>query len=263
VDITFLGSGGAFTDYRVNYHNNALVWTSEGPVLLDCGTTACQSMRELGVHPGQIRAVIFTHLHADHASPEQLAWQRFYDGPDGAPGFLRTPLHAPASLLDPLRASLHPFMDAFTDHQGNLRTGGVDHVLAFHRDAEVVIGGVRFRWFRVPHVTGGPVDKAAFGIDIDDGTTRVIWSGDTTFSPAWIRAAAEDPRVARIFHECLFVPPFKGTVHTHYEELCALPPEIRQRITLMHHTAVPENVELDKFHGAAQRHERFELLPPS
>jgi ribonuclease BN (tRNA processing enzyme) len=154
-------------------------------------------------------------------------------------------------------------MDAYTDEHGNLRSGGVDRVLDLHRAKEVVIGGVRFRWFRVPHVTGGPVDKAAFGIDIDDGKTRVVWSGDTTFSPAWIRAAAEDPRVARIFHECLFVPPFRGTVHTHYEELCALPPEIRQRITLMHHTAVPDNVELDMFHGAAQRHERFALLPPS
>ena len=32
--ITFLGSGGAFTDFRVNYHNNALSHTAEGPVLL-------------------------------------------------------------------------------------------------------------------------------------------------------------------------------------------------------------------------------------
>ena len=71
--ITFLGSGGAFTDYRVNYHNNALVETDAGLVLLDCGFTACQSMRELGIHPSKIHTVLFTHLHGDHASPEQPA----------------------------------------------------------------------------------------------------------------------------------------------------------------------------------------------
>ncbi len=261
--ITFLGSGGAFTDYRVNYHNNALVWTDEGPVLLDCGTTATQSLRELGVHPAALRAVIFTHLHADHASPEQLAWQRFYDGPGGRPGFLRTALHAPASLLDPLRASLLPFMDAYTDADGQLRHGGVDRVLDFHRGDEVVIGGVRFRWFRVPHVTGGPVDKAAYGIDIDDGQTRVVWSGDTTFSPDWVCQAADDPRVARIFHECLFQAPFRGTVHTHHAELAGLPAAVRSRITLMHHTAVPEGLSLDGFAGAARRHQTFVLAPPT
>lgn len=254
--ITFLGSGGAFTDYRVNYHNNALVWTSEGPVMLDCGTTACQSLRELGITPHAIRAVLFTHLHADHASPEQLAWERYYGGETG-PGFLRTQAHAPADLLDPLRVALHPFMDAFADDTGALRHGGVDHVLDFRRGHVHTIGGVQFRWFRVPHVTGGPVDKAAYGIEIDDGQTKVIWSGDTRFSPGWVRAAAEDPRVARIFHECLFHPPFRGTVHTHFDELMGLPADMRSRITLMHHTAVPDDADIGSFAGAAARHEDF------
>ena len=33
--ITFLGTGGAFCDYRVNYQNNAMVETSQGQVLID------------------------------------------------------------------------------------------------------------------------------------------------------------------------------------------------------------------------------------
>jgi hypothetical protein len=81
--ITFLGSGGAFCDFRVNYQNNAVVHTEEGPVLLDCGITALQSLKELGIGAHDIRGVLITHLHADHASPAVLVGERFYKSPGG------------------------------------------------------------------------------------------------------------------------------------------------------------------------------------
>ena len=89
--ITFLGSGGAFTDFRVNYHNNALVYTDEGPVLLDCGLTAVQSMREIGVDRTSLRAVLFTHLPSDHASPESLTAVRTDCPPTRRPSWSRRP----------------------------------------------------------------------------------------------------------------------------------------------------------------------------
>lgn len=257
--ITFLGSGGAFTDYRVNYQNNALIETAEGPVLLDCGTTACQSLRELGVHPTALRAVLFTHLHADHASPEQLVWERYYTGPDGASAHRRTRLVAPESLLVPLRRSLEPFVDVYTDPQGALRGGATDALIDFEHRREVEIGGVRFRFFRVPHATGARVDKAAFGLEISDASGAVFWSGDTTLSPGWVAAAAARPDVRRIFHECTFTAPRRGTIHTHWEELSALPAELLSRITLMHHGEVPERVDLSPVRGAATRHQVFDL----
>jgi ribonuclease BN (tRNA processing enzyme) len=257
MQILFLGSGGAFCDYRVNYQNNALVQTGEGPVLLDCGVTACQSLRELGVHPAALRAVLFTHLHGDHASPEQLIWERVYTGPDGRPGFLRTPFVGPAALVGPLRAALEPFIGVWRDATGETRVDGVDALTEAVVTERVVIGGVEFAWFRVPHVVGAAVDKDAYGIRIDDGRRVVWWSGDTTFSPGWVRAAAEEPRTVRIFHECMFAPPFRGTVHTHWEELRALPVELAQRVTLMHHTAVPAGLDLGAVAGAAARHAVF------
>lgn len=256
--ITFLGSGGAFTDYRVNYQNNALVETAEGPVLIDCGFTAVQSLRELGVPAWDVRAVCFTHLHADHASPEQLIWERYYTGPDG-PGWKKTELVAPEDLLDPLGRSLQPFMDIYTDHLGKNRQGGVAATTVRQMTHETEIGGVRFRWFRVPHVTGEGIDKAAYGIEISQGEKRVLWSGDTTLSERWVREAAADPRVVRIFHECTFSQQYPGTVHTHFEELQGLGGQVTGKITLMHHTEVPEGVDLAGFVGAARRHERFEL----
>lgn len=256
--ITFLGSGGAFSDYRVNYQNNAVLETKDGLVLLDCGHTAVQSLKELGVDLRDVRAVALTHLHADHASPEQLAWERFYGGPDG-PGFLRTTLCAPGDLLRPLGRSLESFMDLYSDPDGVVRTGGVDAVLDLQPVREVELGGVRIRWFAVPHVEGAGLSKPAYGLELDDGERRVLWSGDTTFSPRWVQEAAEDDRVSRIFHECTFSAPFRGTVHTHFSELQTLPEAVQRKVTLMHHTAVPEGTDLGALRGAALRHETFEL----
>ena len=257
--ITFLGSGGAFTDFRVNYHNNALVWTGAGPVLLDCGSTACQSMRELGIHPTTLQAVLFTHLHADHASPEQLVWERYYSGPHGLPAFQGTRMVAPGELLGPLKESLRAYLDIYSDPRGALHDDGCEVLLQLEHTREVHIGGVSFQFFRVPHVTGGRIDKAAFGVRIAQDDTVVYWSGDTTFEPRWIQRTLDAPQATHIFHECSFLPRFPGTVHTHWEELLTLPEDIRRRITLMHHTAVPQGVDISAVSGAAARHQTFEL----
>lgn len=257
--ITFLGSGGAFTDYRINYHNNALVETEDGPVLLDCGTTACQSLRELGIHPSQLRAVLFTHLHADHASPEQLIWERFYSGPNGVPSFLPTPMYAPGTLLGPMKKSLQSYIDIYSDPTGTVRCDGVENLVRFTHTNAVEIGGVHFRFFQVPHVTDGIINKAAFGIEIRQGDQRVFWSGDTTFAPNWIRAAADQEGTTHIFHECSFLPHFSGTVHTHWEELLTLPEDVRRRLILMHHTFVPDGTDISPVLGAAARHQTFVL----
>ena len=257
--ITFLGSGGALTDFRVNYHNNALVYTDEGPVLLDCGLTAVQSMREIGVDRTSLRAVLFTHLHSDHASPESLIFERFYSGPDGLPAYQTTELVAPPDVIAPLGQCLRPYLNEFADQSGDFRPGGYEALCRPIETMDTEIGGVRFRFFRVPHVSGGGVDKPAYGLEIDDGKTRVYWSGDTTLSHRWLDAALAQDRVARVFHECMFMPRFRGTVHTHWEELDTLPDELKARVTLMHYTVVPAWAELGALAGAARRHETFDL----
>lgn len=258
--LTFLGTGGAFTDYRVNYHNNAIIETPEGLVLVDCGTTAVQSLKELGYTALDVHAVLFTHLHGDHASPEQLLWERYYGpGRRGLPEFIRTPLCAPADVIAPLKESLAPYLDVFTDPEGEVRTGGVDALVDARTGPVQHIADLEVRWFRVPHVSGSVADKPAYGIDIRQGKSRILWSGDTTLSPHWIRQAAEDPEVDRIFHECVFSPAFRGTVHTHWPELAQLSPALLSRITLMHHTQVPEGTDISAVAGAADRHETFEL----
>ena len=261
--ITFLGSGGAFCDLRTNYHNNAVVETSAGPVLLDCGTTACQSLKELGRHPAEVEAVVLTHLHGDHASPEQLIWERYYSGPEGQPGWRRTRIAAPADVIGPLLTSLQPFLSPYVDAQGVGQADGVAGLIEDESTEDTVIGDLRVRWFRVDHLELDGKRKPAYGMWLEQAGVRVWWSGDTRFDAARVTAAARSPGCVHLFHECKFGERFGSTVHSHYEELLTLPADVRARITLMHHNVVPPGVDVraDGFSGAAARHDRFVFRP--
>ena len=267
--ITFLGSGGAFTDYRVNYHTNALVETSEGPVLIDCGGTAVQSMKELGVKVWDLVGVFITHMHGDHIGGlEQLLWERFYMGPDGMPGWTSTPLYATPIIHKALRRSLHDCVDDYFDISGENRQGGyyvlVDTEKVKPQSPPIEIGDTLFQFIKTPHVEGPSISKPAFGILIGqmegECSSWVYWTGDTMFRPD---IATIVPQAQVIFHDCSFGPRYEGTVHTHYEDLLTLPTDVRARIVLMHHTQVPDgiDVEADGFMAAAERHQVFNVKP--
>lgn len=268
--ITFLGTGSAFTDYRVNYHNNALVHTSEGPVLIDCGGTAPQALRELGLPASAIRLVCITHLHGDHVGGlEQLVWERLYTGPDG-PRFLPTPVVAEPRVLAQVRASVEPLIGWHTRRDRVVADDGWEHIMRpEHRragwghagdEAETwTVGGCTFSLHRTPHVSiGGEGGKVCTGVRVRaiDGS-ELYFTSDTEFRPD----IGERFPDAVLFHDTTFMGRFEGTVHTHYSELVELPDAVRARIVLMHHDRVPDGIDpvADGFAAAAHRFHTFEV----
>lgn len=76
--ITCLGHGGAFAAADVG-HTAYLVEHGEHRILVDCGTTVPDVLKELGIDPGSLTAILVTHLHADHAGGlERILYHRHY-----------------------------------------------------------------------------------------------------------------------------------------------------------------------------------------
>jgi ribonuclease BN (tRNA processing enzyme) len=64
--VTFAGSGDAFGSggrYQACIH---LRPAGASPMLLDCGATSLSALKQLQLDPGEISAVIVSHLHGDH-----------------------------------------------------------------------------------------------------------------------------------------------------------------------------------------------------
>jgi ribonuclease BN (tRNA processing enzyme) len=66
VTVTFAGSGDAFGSGGRNQACIHLRGPGLGPVLLDCGATSLSALKGLGLDPGEVTAVIISHLHGDH-----------------------------------------------------------------------------------------------------------------------------------------------------------------------------------------------------
>lgn len=268
VEITFLGTGGAFTDFRVNYHNNAVVHTDEGVVLIDCGV---QSLKELGMSVHNVAGVIVTHMHGDHIGGiEQLLWERYYTpDPNSAsplPEFKPTTVFAPGVIHAALRRSLTDCVDEMTGPEGYAVHGGYDLLVRTcyleSKSFGMSCGNVAFNLYPQKHVESDTmgVHKPCFGVRVQEPGKGggFYFTSDTVFDPA-LYEAEHVQKSDVVFHDCTFSPEYPGTVHTHYTQLLALPAEHKAKTVLMHHTQVPDSidVEADGFMGAADRHQSF------
>jgi ribonuclease BN (tRNA processing enzyme) len=276
LDLTFLGTGGAFCDFRDNYHNNAMIKTPAGYILIDCGATAVQSLKELGIPVWEVAGVIVTHCHGDHiAGLEQLVWERFYTGPAG-PGWLQTRIWSTEAINKQVRAALDPCIRDYTDLDG-IHHDGCDrltHFVNVQRGVQnspgpgIEIAGLQFRFKFAQHV--GAKDcisvscrRPVEGLSLPERMGRdphgFWYSSDKTFQEQDIRQHAKYNAV--LFHEVTFSPHYPGTVHTHYEELLTLAPGIRSKIVLMHHTKVPDGIDVvaDGFKAAANKHSTWQV----
>lgn len=254
--LKMLGTGGAFVDFRENYHNNAIVETSRGWVMIDCGGTGPQSLKELGIKPWEIVAVLVTHIHGDHVNGlEQLTYERFYTGPKG-PGWLKTTVVAPDDVLHGLEMSLWAGFEGLTMQSGEIVQDGLSECfdMVSSEDMEIFIGDVVFKFHRTPHVEGSGGSKPSYGVSIRRESASLYFSSDTTFRTT-VGEMPEGKHV--ILHDCTFSPWYKGTVHTHYSDLLTLPSDVRSRMVLMHHNKVPRHIDVrqDGFLGALSRHE--------
>jgi ribonuclease BN (tRNA processing enzyme) len=176
VALRFLGSGDAFGSggrFQTCMHLSG----AGGARLIDCGASSLIAMKRDGVDPGDVDAVLLTHLHGDHfggvpflildAQFSRRARPLVIAGPPG------------------VRARVEAAMEAlFPGSTAVQRKFEVEFIeLAERRAARV--GSATVTAFPVIHASGAP----PYALRVDYGGRVIAYSGDTEWAESLIEAA--------------------------------------------------------------------------
>lgn len=175
MEIRFVGSGDAFGS---GGRFQTCIRLREGgyTAIVDCGATSLTAMKAQHIDPGEIDAVVLTHLHGDHFGglPFLILDGQFTRrtkpltvlGPVGT----THRLHQAMETLFPGSTGVHRRFDVRTiELDGTTRHTGPLHVSSWEVD----------------HASGAP----ALAVQARLGGSTFAYSGDTAWTPALIRAA--------------------------------------------------------------------------
>ncbi|MCM3337125.1 MBL fold metallo-hydrolase [Paenibacillus sp. MER TA 81-3] len=215
--IQMIGTGSAFAKHYFN--NNALLYTEQSTLLIDCGITAPMALHKLGKSFVDIDGVLITHIHADHVGGlEEFAFQmKFIHG--------RKPkLYIASPLVQPLWNNTL---------KGGLTQEGIsclEDVFEVHalepNHTYSLAAGMEIQLIETPHIAG----KRSFSLLVNHS---FFYSADMRFQPDLLHTLIEQQGVTLIFHDCQLTG--KGEVHTTLAELLTLPEWIQRKIYLMHY----------------------------
>ena len=272
--LRFAGVGSAFCG-QDQWQTNAVLTDDNPPappgrprdpkhLLIDCGSDARFSLKELGVELKDIERIYISHLHADHVGGlEWLAFSTFF-----APHSQKPILHASNDLIHELWYST--LRGGLESIQGEVAT------LDTYFDVMPVRPNDDFRWrgvicqpVQTVHIVSGYKITHSYGLMIDfisvidmkkEGVVRrIFFTGDTQFCPKQIEAFYAQADL--IFQDCETAP-YKSTVHAHYDDLKTLPPEVKKKMWLMHYQAymkTGDEARKDGFAGFVVKGQEFVL----
>jgi ribonuclease Z len=174
MELTLLGTGCPSVDHK-RFGPSNLISTKAAKILVDCGSGITQRLHELNVSSADIDALLFTHLHSDHAvdlyqliisswhSYRVKPWKIY--GPKGTKKFVKKIMDAWADerrlrISYESRASARAF-----DIQVN----------EFKSIGNIKIKDLNIKYFEVDHK---PV-KFAYGFCFTNKNKKLTISGDT------------------------------------------------------------------------------------
>lgn len=219
MQIQFLGCGDAFGSGG-RFNTCFMVDWRDGRFLIDCGATSLVAMKQQGVEPNDIDAILVTHLHGDHFGglPFYLLDAR-----------LVSRRRRPLTLAGPpgLRRRLDAAMEVL--YPGSSRkTGDFDlDVRELDPGRRHDIGGVGVTPYLVNHSCGAP----PFALRVECEGRILCYTGDTAWSDSLI-AAGRDADLM-IAEANFFETPGKG--HMDYRTLESRVPDIRPKRLILTH----------------------------
>jgi len=176
IDITLLGTGGPRPDPD-RAGPSTLISAGGEHLLVDAGRAVLMRLAAVGIGPGQLSAVLLTHLHSDHITDLNdvitTRWIMNFD-PDPAPMRIVGPVGT-RDVVGHLLASLEPDITYRLAHHDDLTTPPTVEVI------EVTSGPVELG--TATTVTAGPTDhkpvEPSVGYRFDLGGVGVVVAGDT------------------------------------------------------------------------------------
>jgi ribonuclease BN (tRNA processing enzyme) len=252
LEVTFLGVGAAFATEA--FQSNIFLVKGRTHLLVDLGTKASLALRDAGLSVLDVEHLLVTHSHADHIGGlEEWCLKSRYVAPrimgcrigDYRPHLYTTPEYVRILWKASLRGGLElsedsgpmSLEDYLTVHLATPLEGYGRPVHAFGVGEGA--DRIEVKLMRTRHIpTSTPGWETGFwsvGLLVDD---RVLISGDTTFDPELLEEFGKGTEA--IFHDC---QDGRGGVHAAYEELLALPDELRAKMILYH---LPRGIT-DKF----------------
>jgi ribonuclease Z len=183
--ITFLGTAAGPAPAAELAGTATLVEFGDVRLLIDAGRGAAQRLQLVNVNPGELSAVLLTHLHSDHTVGLPELWLS---------GWWRAPRRAPLELHGPegTRAMAAALERAWSYDVG-IRSQAPERLpvasaalRAFDVEPGLILdrGGVRVTALPADH---GPV--RAYGYRVDAGGHSVVFSGDDRASAQIAEAA--------------------------------------------------------------------------
>lgn len=193
--ITFAGSGDAFGSGGRNQACIHLQPAGASPLLLDCGATSLSALKRLELDPGDISAVVVSHLHGDHFGglpflilDGQFSRRTTPLAVIGPPGIARR-------LLDTMEC-------LFPGSSTAPRRFGVE-VTELGPGNSVTVAGMTVRAWQAEHPSGAPALLLRLGIA---GKT-IAYTGDTAWTGAIAEVAADaDLLIAEAYYRDKNIP---------------------------------------------------------
>ncbi|HXK60679.1 MAG TPA: MBL fold metallo-hydrolase [Acidobacteriota bacterium] len=238
MEIQVLGIGNAFTS---RYYNTSFLIRSRQLVLVDCPQGLFGMLREYGIDPARIDKVVVTHIHGDHIAGLEtlLLWKRYVTQS-------RVTICTGRPVWEALKSRFFPsFSATFTPDLTQIIETELEEYADFqeltedgenHLDEDVKIE-FRYNWHPTP----------TLGLKLISRFGAVGISGDTCYRPSLLkslfeRGVLEADRYEKLAGDWLWtsdlvyheVERAEGGAHTSESELLALPPEIRQKMRLIH-----------------------------
>lgn len=174
MELTLLGTGCPSVDHK-RFGPSNLISTKTAKILVDCGSGITQRLHELKVSSADIDALLFTHLHSDHAvdlyqliisswhSYRIKPWKIY--GPKGTKKFVNKIMDAWADERK-LRISY--------EARASVKAFDID-VVEFKSLGNLKIKDIKIKYFEVDHK---PV-KYAYGFSFTHKNKKLTISGDT------------------------------------------------------------------------------------